>query len=435
MTCGGGDQVQVAFPWAESVAAAVEHARSHAPRSKAAVFIFETRPHRRLPSLLLEALRWTPSDTPVIFAGTAAALAFCKTITVSSTRLLPVRVQLPPGKRFRSCCISQVLTRIRLYAGVRADYIVVLQTDGMVCQPLAPFFAFEWVGAPWASRWLRSGSLAWRAAGSRNRAHGGANGGMSVRSTEACLRLLRKHAYRGPQPEDVWFLQHGIKPAPFAVRTAFGCEQIAHTRAPATVHRPWGTLPDAELAALEAGGCPGLASLLRDNGASVSPLLARAEVSRLRAEMSRAITGQDRPLTCDELQALPKSDRWCQVQLHGRWCDSFGNRCVDLTGCNLNGSQRCGFFERCIVDPSYTVNDNSSGQIVTTCQTDGLRVATLALGVLLLVSLTLVLIAHYIFNALVVKGPTSAQVVRKTELQALMYNLQQRKAAENADLV
>ena len=52
---------------------------------------------------------------------------------------------------------------------------------------------------------------------------------------------------------------------------------------------------------------------------------------------------------------------------------------------------------------------------------------------MLLLFLTVVLIAHYIFNALVVKGPTSAQVVRKTELEALLYNMKQQKAAINTD--
>jgi len=62
---------------------------------------------------------------------------------------------------------------------------------------------------------------------------------------------------------------------------------------------------------------------------------------------------------------------------------------------------------------------------VTTCQTDGLRVATLVLGVALVLLLSGTLIAHYVFNKLVVPGRSPAEIVRETELRAYLHNAEQ----------
>ena len=163
--------------------------------------------------------------------------------------------------------------------------------------------------------------------------------------------------------------------------------------------------------------CPGTAAAVRRGAAAAAGC----------GEMSRAVTGSDRPFTCEELRQLPRSDRWCSLQLRGRWCDASGQRCVDLTGCRLAGSQRCGFFQRCIEDTQYTVNDNDKGQLVTTCQTDGLRVATLVLGTALVLLLSGTLIAHYVFNKLVVPGRSPAQIVRETEMRAYLHTREEQE--------
>jgi len=329
--------------------------------------LLETRAHPRLPALLAEARANLPRGAVVLVLGTERALRSCGEVC-SGVHLL--RLPLDPPAKFVSADCSRFWTRPELYANVRARFVMSLQTDGMLCAPVQPFLdsGHEWIGAPWSRRWHRRSTRA-AATGGEDR-HGGGNGGISLRLASACSRVLARKRYVGPEPEDVWFLLSGIRCAPLEVCAAFACEQVCLTATPAALHAPWKALSDADLSALERQGCPGVASLLRDNGVAPGPLLRAAEASGL-ARGTAAETAP--PAKCRErspdrtVRSPARSCVSCRAPTAGAPCSSAAGG-VTPRGRGALTSPGAALLGRSAVASSSGARKTRSTQLTTTAK-------------------------------------------------------------------
>lgn len=112
--------------------------------------------------------------------------------------------------------------------------------------------------------------------------------------------------------------------------------------------------------------------------------------------MSSDFTGNIAPLSCFDIQRLPKRQDICYACLSGTFCDDDGSNCKNLDGCKVDGTQQCSFFERCQEDSTMSIRENSRKQIVTRCKLDPIRVASFVIGLVMFL-LTLFLITRFVF--------------------------------------
>lgn len=107
--------------------------------------------------------------------------------------------------------------------------------------------------------------------------------------------------------------------------------------------------------------------------------------------MSRAFTGTDNPLPCHVLREAAKRGDICYACFDGVFCNEDKSLCQDLSGCSVDGAQRCSFFQSCQEVPSLSISTNSQSQVVTRCRTDALRVTIFVLGCILVLALVFML--------------------------------------------
>ncbi len=107
--------------------------------------------------------------------------------------------------------------------------------------------------------------------------------------------------------------------------------------------------------------------------------------------MSSGFTGSQDPLPCSLLRSQPTRNDMCYACFDGTFCNEDNTVCQDLTGCAIDGSQSCGFFQSCGEDKSLTIANNTQTQYVMRCKTDGLRVTIFVLGCILTLALIFML--------------------------------------------
>lgn len=111
---------------------------------------------------------------------------------------------------------NRMLTKKEIWEAIPFDNVLIFQQDARLLRTgIEEFLEWDYVGAPW-----------------RFQQHGG-NGGLSIRSKEMMLKIIKEIPYQGAGVhgyEDVYFSNHmekiGGKLAPREVCEKFSCESI-----------------------------------------------------------------------------------------------------------------------------------------------------------------------------------------------------------------
>jgi len=111
---------------------------------------------------------------------------------------------------------NQLLTSLSFWESMPYDKVLIFQHDsGLLREGIEEFLEWDYVGAPW-----------------RFQQHGG-NGGLSLRSKEAMIKVIKAHPWRGmllDGNEDLYFCNRmkemGLNMAPREVCSKFSVETI-----------------------------------------------------------------------------------------------------------------------------------------------------------------------------------------------------------------
>ena len=107
---------------------------------------------------------------------------------------------------------NDLLTTKWFWDQIPDDKILIFQHDsGLLKTGISKFLEWDWVGAPWKER-------------------AGGNGGLSIRSKKAMLKVIGQFSRPENENEDLWFCRHlrkiGYRLAPRAICEDFSCETI-----------------------------------------------------------------------------------------------------------------------------------------------------------------------------------------------------------------
>jgi hypothetical protein len=205
--------------------------------------LVDNRPKNKIAFHIFNVLQHIPVTWPVqIFYGEANYLYLSENIHlkpyINSGRI--ILTKLYDEKLFRNP--NQLYTTIEFYEQIRGEKILNFQLDSVFCtnspHKLSDFLQYDYIGAPWS--WEnKHGSVG--------------NSGLSLRSRNKTIELLRQHPYNYQKNEDQWFglhfhLVNASLPTP-QVAATFSVESLYYDK-PLGIHMPGIYIKETEYQAL-----------------------------------------------------------------------------------------------------------------------------------------------------------------------------------------
>lgn len=169
-------------------------------KARMGVLIPEPRRHAALHKVIQNAASRFPPHTPLVVMN--GDEDFVRNgLEIEN----PGRLEVWPAPSMTVGAYSRMMLQPELYEAFPADYMLVLQTDAMVCdtptKKMEHFFKWDYCGATFPAQ-------------DREKTEGhGRNGGFSLRSCAAFARVLREHPiekegrkWNGSLPAEDWYL-------------------------------------------------------------------------------------------------------------------------------------------------------------------------------------------------------------------------------------
>jgi len=186
--------------------------------------IVEMRPQTKLVPIISSFIGILPAEWPFVLWLSPANVdqVLSSSMIRRNVELGKVQIKFLPGNMTMNNTVSysKLLTRPWFWEQYTAEHILLFQTDSILCsrshRNIDDFFGWDYIGAPWP--WSELGG----------------NGGLSLRSREAMLRVTRKYGdalgvNADNHPEDIWFVNHLRKEGklpPKSIATTFSKETI-----------------------------------------------------------------------------------------------------------------------------------------------------------------------------------------------------------------
>jgi hypothetical protein len=238
------------------------------------VVLIETRRHDNIVPLLRQVRRSLPDWGVLFIASTDARTSLTSAIDLirafdddATWKLVDIGNTNLTVKAYNAIMVSP-----EFWTAFPAERALVIQTDVMICDgsdlDIKRLDQFEYVGAPWrVAPDVAAVDPEYNPAKHAAKAFPGGNGGFSVRSRAATLRVLAEKPYFDTNfdyPEDVYYSLR-LRSAPRKLSAVFSVESVAH-KSPFGLHKPWNHVSTTYLTDLECGQCPGMTEFVLSNG-------------------------------------------------------------------------------------------------------------------------------------------------------------------------
>ena len=103
---------------------------------------------------------------------------------------------------------NQLLTSRSFWDGLTEKVLIFQHDAGLLKERIEEFLEWEYVGAPWSFQ------------------HDGGNGGLSLRSRDAMIKVIENVPYDGTMNEDIYFC-HGLKELGLNLAPREVCEKFS----------------------------------------------------------------------------------------------------------------------------------------------------------------------------------------------------------------